>query len=181
MTTVDLSHTRSVEDTLLAYKVTEDEGLAQERVLELRRQFGYNGGWMVLRFVVFPVSCCCCLLYPSQYVCLRLRVLYPCGVYLSFHFLSPCASCSIWSQTPKATIWSFIGMCKSQPCRCLSLWPREQPECVYCFPWPYRMSAVGGNWGWVITQGVGQDWFTCFVHLLKFRVVKWAVRWKAPF
>lgn len=43
MATVDLSHTRTVEDTLLAYKVAEDEGLTQERVLEQRNKFGYNG------------------------------------------------------------------------------------------------------------------------------------------
>ena len=43
MSTVDLSHTRTVEETFLNYKVTEDEGLTEERVLELRKQFGYNG------------------------------------------------------------------------------------------------------------------------------------------
>lgn len=43
MTTVDLSHTRTVEETLVAYKVTEDEGLSEERVMEERKRFGYNG------------------------------------------------------------------------------------------------------------------------------------------
>lgn len=54
MATVDLSHTRTVEETLAAYKVTEDEGLTQDKVLELRNKFGYNGkakmpmvGWLV--------------------------------------------------------------------------------------------------------------------------------------
>ncbi len=47
---VDLSHTRTVEETLAAYKVTEDEGLTPEKVLELRSIFGYNGEcmWIVL-------------------------------------------------------------------------------------------------------------------------------------
>ena len=43
MAAVDLSHTRTVEETLENYKVTEDEGLSQERVLEQRHKFGYNG------------------------------------------------------------------------------------------------------------------------------------------
>lgn len=45
MATVDLSHIRTVEETLVAYKVIEDKGLTQERVLEQRNKFGYNGEW----------------------------------------------------------------------------------------------------------------------------------------
>lgn len=43
MATVDLSHIRTVEETLELFKVKEDEGLSNERVLELRHKYGYNG------------------------------------------------------------------------------------------------------------------------------------------
>lgn len=43
MATVDLSHTRTVQETLELYKVSEEEGLSNERVLEQRHKFGYNG------------------------------------------------------------------------------------------------------------------------------------------
>ncbi len=74
MAAVDLSHTRTVEETLELYKVTEDEGLSQESVLELRQKFGYNGmsnstNWgpfdksrdVVLRTVGCHSSWCICL------------------------------------------------------------------------------------------------------------------------
>ena len=48
MAAVDLSHTRTVEETLELYKVSEDEGLSNERVLEQRHKFGYNGEYINL-------------------------------------------------------------------------------------------------------------------------------------
>ena len=44
---VDTSHTRTVEEILETYKVTENDGLTPERVSEQRKKFGYNGefGW----------------------------------------------------------------------------------------------------------------------------------------
>jgi hypothetical protein len=62
MTTVDLSHTKTVEETLLDYKVTEDGGLTNDTVLELRQKYGYNGKWKYLFECVFftHANCLCC-------------------------------------------------------------------------------------------------------------------------
>lgn len=36
-------HSKTVEDILLDYKISEEEGLSNDRVLEQRQKFGYNG------------------------------------------------------------------------------------------------------------------------------------------
>lgn len=43
MESIPLPHTRTVKEVLDYYKVSEDEGLSQDRVLEQRKKFGYNG------------------------------------------------------------------------------------------------------------------------------------------
>ncbi len=44
MATVDLSHTKTVAETLEQYEVSEEEGLSKDIVQEQRKKFGYNGG-----------------------------------------------------------------------------------------------------------------------------------------
>ena len=55
MAKVDLSHTRTVEEILEEYKVSEDEGLTEDRVLEQRNKYGYNG-----KFITSTVEGCFC-------------------------------------------------------------------------------------------------------------------------
>ena len=42
---MDLPHTKSIEEVLEYYKVTETEGLSEERVKEQRQKYGYNGDY----------------------------------------------------------------------------------------------------------------------------------------
>ena len=53
---VDLSHIRTVEETLEEYKVLEEEGLSKDRVLQQRKKFGYNGE-SVFTFKEWSLSC----------------------------------------------------------------------------------------------------------------------------
>lgn len=43
MASYKFAHSKSVEDILGDYKISEEDGLSNDRVLEQRKKFGFNG------------------------------------------------------------------------------------------------------------------------------------------
>ena len=50
-------HSKTVEDVCFEYKISEEEGLSNDRVLEQRKKFGYNGKGCVFVYLYYLYVC----------------------------------------------------------------------------------------------------------------------------